>query len=123
MLCVGETLAERDGGDTERVVIRQLEAVVPALSPELAARLLIAYEPVWAIGTGKNATPEDAATMHAAIRRWLSSRSEAVDVPILYGGSVNAKNAGSLLAAPGVDGLLVGGASLDAEAWTSICRT
>jgi len=123
MLCVGETLAERDAGETERVVIRQLEAVVPTLSPELAGRLLFAYEPVWAIGTGKNATPEDAATMHASIRRWLSSRSDAADVPILYGGSVNAKNAGSLLAAPGVDGLLVGGASLDAEAWTSICRT
>ena len=123
MLCVGETLAQRDAGETERVVIRQLEAVVPTLTPELAARLLIAYEPVWAIGTGKTATREDAATMHAAIRRWLSSRSDPADVPILYGGSVNAKNAESLLAAPGVDGLLVGGACLDTESWTSICRT
>ena len=124
MLCVGETLVQRDAGDTENVVLRQLDAVVSTLAPNLVARLLIAYEPVWAIGTGRNATPDDAATVHAAIRRWFSSQSGAPDnVPILYGGSVNAKNAASLLAAPGVDGLLVGGASLDAEAWTAICRT
>lgn len=124
MLCVGETLAQREAGDTESVVLRQLAAVVTTLAADQVARLVIAYEPVWAIGTGRNATPDDAAQVHAAIRRWFSSQSGAAnDVPVLYGGSVNTKNAASLLAAPGVDGLLVGGASLDAEAWTAICRT
>ena len=125
MLCVGETLAQREGGETERVVLRQLEAVVSQLRWEdLGRAMVVAYEPVWAIGTGRNATPEDAARVHATIHQWLAAKSpHGAHVPILYGGSVNSKNASALLAAERVDGLLVGGASLDPEAWTSICRT
>jgi triosephosphate isomerase len=89
--------------------------------------VLVAYEPVWAIGTGKTATPADASAVHSVIRAELSSlcESDAVagDIPILYGGSVNRENALALLQAPGVDGLLVGGASLDASSWSAIAST
>jgi triosephosphate isomerase len=87
--------------------------------------MLVAYEPVWAIGTGKNATPEDASRVHAVIRRALRDvvGDRAGHIPILYGGSVNRGNAGALLAAPDVDGLLVGGASLDPGEWSTIVRT
>jgi len=87
--------------------------------------MAIAYEPVWAIGTGKTATPADASAVHTGIRALLTKRigERAVDVPILYGGSVNAGNAKSLLSTPGVDGLLVGGASLDVDGWATICDT
>ncbi|HET9149004.1 MAG TPA: triose-phosphate isomerase, partial [Alphaproteobacteria bacterium] len=89
------------------------------------ATMAIAYEPVWAIGTGKTATPADASEVHAEIRRLLEMRQVggAAEIPILYGGSVNAANAKSLLAAPGVGGLLVGGASLDVDSWLAICNT
>jgi triosephosphate isomerase (TIM) len=125
ILCVGEKLDERERGEAETVVLRQLRAGASMVQPHDLANMLIAYEPVWAIGTGKNATPQDASTMHAVIREELHRLlgEKAGVVPILYGGSVNRGNAAQLLAASGVDGLLVGGASLDAEAWTSIVRT
>jgi triosephosphate isomerase (TIM) len=125
LLCVGELLSERDAGTTNDVVLRQLEAGLSALEVDAIASMSIAYEPVWAIGTGKTATPADASTVHSAIRSLLETRlgQRAADVPILYGGSVNTGNAKSLLAAPGVDGLLVGGASLDVEGWAAICDT
>ncbi|MGH7718190.1 MAG: triose-phosphate isomerase [Gemmatimonadaceae bacterium] len=125
VLCVGEKLEERDTGRTQAVVLRQLRAGIAAMEPGQIANMLIAYEPVWAIGTGRTAKPEDAAQVHAAIRAALreSVAGKADHIPILYGGSVNTGNAGSLLASPNVDGLLVGGASLDAEAWASIART
>ena len=122
MLCVGETLEEREGGRTEQVVVRQLEAGLARLEPAQAASALIAYEPVWAIGTGRTAIPGDASTVHAAMRAALRERvgDRAAAMPILYGGSVNRGNAKLLLAAPDVDGLLVGGASLDASNWAAI---
>ena len=125
MLCVGETLAQREQNETESVVLRQLTAGTALLEPSQIATMLIAYEPVWAIGTGKNATPEDASTVHAVLRRALRTRipERAGHVPILYGGSVNRGNAAALIGASDVDGLLVGGASLDAEGWSSIVRT
>jgi triosephosphate isomerase len=95
------------------------------LNPAQVARMAIAYEPVWAIGTGRTATPEDATVVHTAIRRALKEVVELrnVEIPILYGGSVTRENAKSLLSAPEVDGLLVGGASLDPRAWASIAQT
>lgn len=115
-LCVGEKLEEREAGQTTAVVCRQLDAAVAGLSPAELSRLVVAYEPVWAIGTGKNATPDDAALVHAAIREALGSPA----VPILYGGSVNKGNVASLLSRPEVDGVLVGGASLDASGWAEV---
>jgi triosephosphate isomerase len=125
LLCVGELLSEREAGTTNDVVLRQLETGLSELSPDAIASTLIAYEPVWAIGTGKTATPADAAAVHAAIRAFLDKQigSRAADVSILYGGSVNTGNAGSLLSTPGIDGLLVGGASLDVGGWATICDT
>ena len=124
ILCVGETDDERRTGRTSDVVARQLRTGVVELASETIAQMCVAYEPVWAIGTGRNATPEDAALMHGFVRALLGELTggRAADVPILYGGSVNAKNAGELLAATDVDGLLVGGASLDPESWAEICR-
>ncbi len=119
VLCVGETLEEREAGATTAVVLRQLE-VLAGLGTDLA-RVTIAYEPVWAIGTGKNATPEDAAAVHATIRQrlvTLGSRPEAIR--ILYGGSVKAKNVGDLVRQEGIDGVLVGGASIVPEEWHAI---
>ena len=125
IVCVGETLAEREAGETEQVVLRQLRQALGTVSSAETGNCIIAYEPVWAIGTGKTATPNDASVVHQAIgaelKRILNSGSTAV--PILYGGSVNRGNAAELLAAPEVDGLLVGGASLDAEGWASIVLT
>ena len=125
VLCVGETLSQREAGSTDEVVIRQLLAGIRQLAPDAAASMIIAYEPVWAIGTGRSATPNDAAETHRVIRLTLRDAiGEPGDgVPILYGGSVSKTNAASLLAADGVAGLLVGGASLDPEAWAEICRT
>jgi triosephosphate isomerase (TIM) len=122
--CVGETLEEREAGGLREVLLRQLDAVLGALPANAATTLIIAYEPVWAIGTGRNATPGDAAEAHAIIRERLESRygAAAADVlPILYGGSVKPDNAAELLAAAGVDGLLVGGASLDPAGFAEIC--
>ena len=125
VLCVGEQLAEREAGRTESVVLRQLEAGVSALENGELTGLVVAYEPVWAIGTGRTATPDDAAGVHRVIRRDLAARvgAAASTIPILYGGSVNKGNAGALLGAAEVDGLLVGGASLEAEGWAAICGT
>jgi triosephosphate isomerase len=125
MLCVGEKLEERESGSTHDVVLRQLAAGLVSVEANHATGLAVAYEPVWAIGTGKNATPADASAVHAVIRKYLSERlgDKAKHTPILYGGSVNRGNAAALMAAPDVDGLLVGGASLDPVAWSSIAST
>jgi triosephosphate isomerase len=120
LVCVGETLTEREGGRTEQVVVRQVGAVLEALEPAEWAKVALAYEPVWAIGTGKNATPDDAAQVHELIRMELGRHSVKARVPILYGGSVNLGNAQSLLSNPQLDGVLVGGASLDPEAWAKL---
>jgi len=124
VLCVGETIDERRAGRAEAVVREQLDAVLPGLSGEDAASLLVAYEPVWAIGTGETATPRDAAAMHAGVRARLREAfgdATAGEIPILYGGSVKPENARELLSAPEVDGVLVGGASLDPAGFASIC--
>jgi triosephosphate isomerase len=125
LLCVGETLAQREAGETEAVVVRQLVAGIAGIEPAKAAAMLIAYEPVWAIGTGKNATPDDATKVHRRLRDKLRELvgERGTGIPILYGGSVNRDNARALLGADSVDGLLVGGASLDAEGWAAIVRT
>jgi triosephosphate isomerase len=120
VVCVGETLAERDRGDAENVVGRQIDAVIPALAAH-PGRALIAYEPVWAIGTGRTATVEVAQGMHRFIRERLAAGSASLDAtPILYGGSVKAGNAVALAQAPDIDGVLVGGASLDANEFLGI---
>jgi triosephosphate isomerase len=122
VLCVGELLPQREAGQAEAVVIEQLTLGLAEVESATVERMLIAYEPVWAIGTGKTATPADAAAMHAVIRAHLRGLvgEKAKAIPILYGGSVNRGNAATLLAADEVDGLLVGGASLDAEGWSAI---
>jgi triosephosphate isomerase (TIM) len=124
ILCVGETLEEREAGRAGEVVEGQLAAVLDGLEPDAAAKLVIAYEPVWAIGTGRTASPADAEELHARIRSVLVQRYGAEiggATPILYGGSVKPDNAQGLLAAREVDGLLVGGASLDPEGFARVC--
>ncbi len=125
MLCVGETLDEREAGATEHVVLRQLAAGVSQLTDGEVSGIVLAYEPVWAIGTGRTATPDDASTIHAVLRAAIQQRSAEQHqlVPICYGGSVNRGNSQALLSAPNVDGVLVGGASLDADGWSAITRT
>ena len=124
VLCVGETLAQRQMDAAEAIVMEQLEVGVSSLPKVAASQIIVAYEPVWAIGTGHSATPDDASSMHRVIREKLRTLAPDTDeIPILYGGSVNTKNAESLLAADGVDGLLVGSACLDPEGWAEICRT
>jgi triosephosphate isomerase (TIM) len=120
MVCVGETLAEREAGRTEQVIVRQVDAVLERVPSGEWARVVVAYEPVWAIGTGRNATPDDAAQVHELIRFELSRRSVTLRVPILYGGSVNKGNVLALLARPELDGVLVGGASLEPEGWAEL---
>jgi triosephosphate isomerase len=124
VVCVGETLAERESGATEAVVDRQLRAAVLELPGDALARTVVAYEPVWAIGTGRTATPAQAQAVHAHLRGRLAERFGAPGsgVRILYGGSVTAENAGSLLAEADVDGALVGGASLAAAGFAAIVR-
>lgn len=112
IVCVGETLAERDAGQTEAVVKRQLAAVIHAVA-HCTSEIVVAYEPVWAIGTGKTASPEQAQQVHAVLRAQLAAATQHPErVHILYGGSMNAANAASLLAQPDIDGGLIGGASL-----------
>ena len=123
ILCVGETLAERERDVTEAVVGEQLEAGFAGLLPAQAAEVVIAYEPVWAIGTGRNASAEQAQAVHHYIRGWLGARigpELADETRILYGGSVKASNAAELLGASDIDGALVGGASLDAAGFIAI---
>ncbi len=124
ILCVGETLAEREQGITEAVVGRQLDAVIALEGVEALADGVIAYEPVWAIGTGKTATPAQAQEVHAFIRSKIAAMDEAVaaKVQILYGGSVKGANAAELFAMPDIDGGLIGGASLEAQEFLAICK-
>ena len=123
VLCVGETLAEREGGRTTDVVKAQLEGGLAGLSPADLKTLVIAYEPVWAIGTGKVATPAQAQEVHATIRAWLRSAKDAAladGCRVLYGGSVKPDNAAELLRQPDIDGALVGGACLEVASFVAI---
>jgi triosephosphate isomerase len=124
VLCVGETQAEREGGLTESVVARQLDAVIGRCGIEALASAVIAYEPVWAIGTGLTATPEQAQAVHAFTRDKLAALDGTIagQIQILYGGSVKASNAADLFAREDIDGGLVGGASLNATEFLGICR-
>jgi triosephosphate isomerase (TIM) len=123
ILCIGETLEERDRGDTMRVVGRQLAAVLDLAGVKAIESAVIAYEPVWAIGTGKNATPEQAQQVHAQIRSEVAAHDAKIagNVRILYGGSVKAANARDIFSMPDVDGGLIGGASLKADEFLKIC--
>ena len=120
LLCVGETLAEREAGNTRAVVFEQIQTVVNRVGFEGMANAMIAYEPVWAIGTGLTASPGQAQDVHAAIREQLGIHGELTR--ILYGGSVKAANAEELFSQPDIDGGLIGGASLIADEFAAICR-
>lgn len=125
IVCVGESLSERDSGQTDIVVGRQIDAVLDALEPDDAGRIVVAYEPVWAIGTGKTATPQMAQNVHAMLRSRLAAKSVAAaeSVQILYGGSMKPDNAKELLAMSDIDGGLIGGASLKAVDFLAIVRS
>ena len=125
IVCIGETLAERDAGQTFEVLRRQLSGAFAKCEGWGCARVVLAYEPIWAIGTGRTATPQQAQEAHAFIRTWIATRCGVTvgdSIRIQYGGSVNASNAASLLQQPDVDGALVGGASLHAEAFSAIVK-
>ncbi len=124
VLCVGETLEEREAGITEEVVARQVNAVLDRTGIEGFERAVLAYEPVWAIGTGLTASPEQAQAVHAFLRSTLTSLGDTIggQIRILYGGSVKASNAAELFAQEDIDGALVGGASLTADGFVGICR-
>jgi triosephosphate isomerase len=124
ILCVGETEEERERGDTERRLRHQVQEALHGLTPDAIARITIAYEPIWAIGTGKTATPEQAQEAIGFVRALVGDRAKqaAEVVRVLYGGSVKAENAAELLALPDVDGALVGGASLDPKSFAAIVR-
>jgi triosephosphate isomerase len=125
VICVGESLAQRQADETACIVESQLQAVVAQLGVEALEQCIIAYEPVWAIGTGESAAPEQVEVVHVQIRKYLASLSlnVAENIQILYGGSVNARNAAELFAQENIDGALVGGASLKAEDFLRICQT
>jgi triosephosphate isomerase len=125
MLCVGETIDQRESGMTEKIVVGQLREGLGQINNLISADFCIAYEPVWAIGTGLTASAGDASAIHTVLRTNLRQMigTRADEIPILYGGSVNTANAATLLAAQEVDGLLVGGASVDAASWLSITQT
>jgi triosephosphate isomerase (TIM) len=125
IFCVGELLSERESGQTEDVLWFQIAAGLNGLSPEAVSRLVIAYEPVWAIGTGKVATPGQAQAAHAFIRKRFGihyGEAAAHALPIAYGGSVKPENASEILKQPDVDGALIGGASLKADSFLAIVR-
>lgn len=124
IICVGETLEQRKAGKVDDVILGQLRTAIEGFTSDQVFAFLVAYEPVWAIGTGVTATPDDASAAHASLRRLLKEQlgPEGEAVPILYGGSVKPDNSESLLAAENVDGLLIGGASLDPEGFATICR-
>lgn len=124
ILCVGETLAQREKNETETVIKAQLDSVIEASGIEAFKQAIIAYEPVWAIGTGLTATPAQAQEVHAFIRQQLAKQNVeiAAAARILYGGSVKADNAAGLFAMPDIDGALVGGASLEAKSFLGICE-
>jgi triosephosphate isomerase len=124
IVCVGETLAEREAGLTEQVVGRQLDAMLTRVGPDRLERTVVAYEPVWAIGTGRTASPEQAQAVHQFIRARVAANSKRVaeGLRILYGGSVKASNAAGLFEMPDIDGGLVGGASLDPVEFAAICH-
>jgi len=122
IVCVGETLAEREAGQTDAVVSRQLKAAIDTLGADLP-KIVVAYEPVWAIGTGKTASPEQAQAVHALLRAQLkAAQAQAAAVPLLYGGSVKPDNARELFAQADIDGGLIGGASLKAADFVAIAR-
>ena len=122
IVCVGETLAQRDAGETEAVVKRQLSAVIHLLA-HCASEIVVAYEPVWAIGTGRTASPEQAQAVHAVLRAQLQAATgHGERMTILYGGSVKPDNAATLFAQPDIDGGLIGGAALKAADFVAICR-
>ncbi|MBD3646754.1 MAG: triose-phosphate isomerase [Pseudomonadales bacterium] len=124
ILCIGETLEERQADETAAVVTRQLSAVMDMSGIEVFGKCVVAYEPVWAIGTGESATPAQADEVHGRVRELIGERSRDIadNIRILYGGSVNADNAPALFAREHIDGALVGGASLKAEEFIAICR-
>lgn len=123
IVCVGETLEQREAGQAEVVVARQVQEGLSRVGPEQWSRVVVAYEPVWAIGSGKTATAEDAQAMHKAIRGVLANmEAPAASISLLYGGSVKADNAAALFAEPDIDGGLIGGASLSATDFVSICQ-
>lgn len=124
ILCVGESLVERESGVTESVVARQLDAVIEAAGVASLSKAVVAYEPVWAIGTGKTASPEQAQAVHAFIRSKIAALDAGVASRLLiqYGGSVKASNAAELMTQPDIDGGLIGGASLVADEFIAICR-
>jgi triosephosphate isomerase len=125
MLCVGETIQQREAGETESLVTRQLREGLSQMANLISADFMLAYEPVWAIGTGLTASAGDASAIHTVLRSELRQMigTRGDEIPILYGGSVNPANAASLLGAPEVDGLLVGGASVEASSWLQIAQT
>jgi len=125
VLCIGETLEEREQNKTFQVVDEQLDAVINAAGIDAFAKAVIAYEPVWAIGTGKTATDEQAQEVHQYIRQRIAARNQTIadNLQILYGGSVKPDNAKGLFAQPDIDGGLVGGASLDAKGFLQICHS
>ncbi|PWB31188.1 triose-phosphate isomerase [Pseudomonas sp. SDI] len=124
VLCIGETLEEREAQKTLEIVGRQLDSIIDALGIEVFANAVIAYEPVWAIGTGLTATPQQAQDVHEAIRKQLAAKNAEVaqNTRLLYGGSVKAANAAELFGMPDIDGGLIGGASLNADEFGAICR-
>ena len=124
LLCVGESLEDRESGNTEAIVEEQINAVIDLIGIESFDQVIIAYEPVWAIGTGLTATPEQAQAVHLFIRNLLADSSEKIAkrTPILYGGSMNAGNAADLISCSDIDGGLIGGAALKAEDFLQICK-